>query len=182
MIRVVIFCLILLVPALGFANSANESDKKWFVDLGGKTVDVVGSEKSLTGLRVGAVLPRGINIGAEAFTLTKQTKSAENGYNRQQKSYNYFGAHIEYSYKLNERFSLIPGFSAGFGMGTYEEQDGDVYSSVEKSYASVEPSVTLSVRVIQSMWLNVGGSYFLVGDEPGFKNGASLNIFARYMW
>ena len=121
-------------------------------------------------------------MSAEAYTLNKQINSVANGNTRQQNSYNYFGAHIEYSYKLNDRFSLLPGLSAGFGMGTYEEKSGDTYSSEDKIYTSVEPSVSLSVRVIKSMWLNVGGSYFLIGDEPGFKNGASLNIFARYMW
>lgn len=177
-----IFCLSLLAPALAVAASPYRTGEKWFVDLGGKTADIVGLRKPLTGLRAGVSLANNINIGAEAFTLAKSVKNQSNGNYQQQISYNYFGAHVEYSYNVTHRVSLIPGVSAGLGMGTYEEKDGDVVGRSDTGYTSVEPSIMLSVRVIKSMWLNVGGSYFMTGDEAGFKDSTSLNIFARYKW
>jgi len=181
-LRIGVMFLVLLPPVSGFAESPNQLNKRWFVDLGGKTAEIVGQDKSLTGVRAGVRLANNINVGAEAYTLTRQVTSQNSGNYRQQNSYNFFGPHIEYSYKIYNRLLLIPGVSAGFGMGTYEEKDGDVYSSVETVYTSVEPSIVLSVRVIRSMWLNAGGSYLLIGDQAGFKNGPSLNIFARYVW
>jgi hypothetical protein len=183
MVRGVILCLCLLVPTLVSADTGSLiGEKHWFIDLGGKTADIVGSVKSLTGVRAGIILPNSLNVGVEAFTLTKQRKSEDNQNYRKQSSYNYFGAHIEYSYVISDRLLLIPGCSAGVGTGTYEEKNADVISSTDKTYTSVEPSVSLSVRAIGPLWLVVGGSYFQVNDEPGLKSGASLNIFARYLW
>ena len=176
-----IFCLLILAPTTVLADSSHGS-KKWLVDLGGKTANIVGLDKPLTGVRAGVVLPRNINIAAEAFTLTEPLTSQHGDNYRKQVSYNYFGVHAEYSYKLSVRWSVLSGLSAGVGIGTFEEKNGDVVSSTDKTYASAEPSLSLSARVVKSMWLNVGASYFLVGNKPGFKNSASLNLFARYMW
>ena len=181
--RIFLLCLTFLVSIPGFASSTNQGERnKWYIDLGGKTVDVLGSTNSLTGIRAGAILPSNVYIGAAAFTLTKQSETTENYTYKKQESYSFVGVHVEYSYALNERFTVNPGLLAGVAMGRYEEKQGDTYGSVDNAYFNIEPSIALSVRLIQRMWLNLGVSYILVDSDMGIETGPSLNIFARYVW
>ena len=180
--RLLIVSLGLLLPAMGSAAPLTQSEYRWFVDLGGKTAHIVGKDKPLTGVRAGMVLPVNINIALEAYAMTEQAETQGGGNYQRQNSYRFFGAHLEYPHRIFDRLSVIPGLSAGMGLGTYETKNGDTVGTEEKIYYSLEPSVTLSVKVVKSMWLNIGVSYFLVGDEPGFTNATSLNLFARYLW
>lgn len=181
--RIILLFMVVVYTILGFTNSANAGDgNKWYIDLGGKTVDVLGAANSLTGVRAGVVLPNRINIGAAAFKLTKEAESSENNTYKRQKSFGFIGMHMEYSYFLSERFVFNPGVLAGTASGRYEEQEGDVYGIIDNTYFTIEPSLALSARVIKGMWLNLGVSYFLIDSDMGIGNGPMFNIFARYMW
>jgi hypothetical protein len=153
---------------------------KWFLDLGGKTIDAAGNASSVTGIRGGVILPSGLAIGGAVFTLTKQPVEGDN--DEKLNTYSFAGVHAEYVYAQNKYVAYVPSILMGIGYGEHETRDQDLVSVGSTTYYSIEPGFSVSIRMSDKLRLNVGGSYFLVDNEAGLKSGPSLNIFARYLW
>jgi hypothetical protein len=181
--HILLIFLCLTWPALAVADPATGNDPpRRFIDLGGKTVNALGSLKPLTGVRAGMQLANKVNVGIAGFVLAQQQVSTRNGGYEIVTSYSFTGVYAEYVYRLSDNLELLPGLLAGVGMGKYETDDGNTLGHTKLSYFGLEPSLSLSLRVYHNMWLNLGGSYFSGAQDVGLRSGAALNIFARYKW
>jgi hypothetical protein len=180
--RILLMLLCLTWPALAAAAPSTDGDPpRRFIDLGGKTVNALGAIKPLTGVRAGMRLTNKVNVGIAGFVLDQQISTRNGGYEIVS-SYGFTGVYAEYIYRLSDNLELLPGLLAGIGMGKYATDDGSTLGRTKLTYFALEPSLSLSLRVYHNMWLNLGGSYFSGASKVGLKNGAALNIFARYKW
>lgn len=175
--RTLILILLLIQPILAFSSTDDPLEKyRYFIDLGGKTINLYHESTSLTGVRAGLIRRHRLNLGIAVFTLSENPAVVSSRTSGDQNQYSFLGIYSEYRYALSDKLLVLPGILAGFGSSKNIQQANSV------NYPGLEPSLCLSVKTFSRMWLNVGGSYTFVDRNSGIKRSPLLNIFARYVW